>query len=62
MNMYNILLGALSWGDSQWFFFGDVDGNILTLYGVQLVSNWPLVLIVVYREQWYPQRYWGERA
>ncbi|KAH6988299.1 hypothetical protein BKA56DRAFT_477951 [Ilyonectria sp. MPI-CAGE-AT-0026] len=23
--------GALSWGDSQWFFFGDVDGNVLTL-------------------------------
>ncbi|KIW76433.1 hypothetical protein Z517_11179 [Fonsecaea pedrosoi CBS 271.37] len=23
--------GALNWGDSQWFFFGDVDGNLLTL-------------------------------
>ncbi|KAF9886958.1 hypothetical protein FE257_010699 [Aspergillus nanangensis] len=23
--------GCLVWGDSQWFYFGDVDGNILTL-------------------------------
>jgi hypothetical protein len=23
--------GSLNWGDSQWIFFGDVDGNILTL-------------------------------
>ncbi|KIX08845.1 uncharacterized protein Z518_03502 [Rhinocladiella mackenziei CBS 650.93] len=31
------------WGDTQWFFCGDVDGNMLT------------------QEQWFPQRYWGEK-